>query len=169
MHTRLISLLVLLSLAVLARPAAAQPTVFLVRHAERADASAGPPKMATDPDLSPAGHVRAESLATTLKDAGITAVFATEFKRNQQTAAPIAKALGLTVTTIKAADEAQLVKELAALKSNALVIGHSNTVPRIMKALGAPPAPDIPDGEFDNLYVLTRTQPSVVVLHLRYK
>ena len=44
-----------------------------------------------DPDLSDAGRARAESLANVLKDAGITAIYATELKRTQQTAAPLAR------------------------------------------------------------------------------
>ena len=47
-----------------------ESTVFLVRHAERADTAGGAaPTMAADPDLSPAGRTRAESLAAALKDA----------------------------------------------------------------------------------------------------
>ena len=76
-------------------PAAAQHTVFLVRHAERADTTPGAARRwPTDPDLSDAGRARAESLAAALKDAKITAIYTTEFKRTQQTAAPLAKALG---------------------------------------------------------------------------
>ena len=86
---------------VMVATAAAQSTVFVVRHAERADAgSAGAGMMANDPDLAEAGRARAESLATALKDAGITAIYATQFKRTQQTAAPLAKALGVPVTTV---------------------------------------------------------------------
>ena len=44
--------LALLVAVLLATPAAAQQTVFLVRHAERADTSPGvSPTMAADPDL----------------------------------------------------------------------------------------------------------------------
>ena len=62
--------------------------------------------MAADPDLSEAGRARAASLATALKDAGIVAIFTTEFKRTQQTAEPLAKALGLTVKVVKGDAEA---------------------------------------------------------------
>ncbi len=91
-----------------ALPAAAQHTVFLVRHAERADSSPGTsPTMAADPDLSAAGRARADHLAEALKDAKITAIFATEFKRTQQTAAPLAKALGLTVKIVSSNERSQ--------------------------------------------------------------
>jgi phosphohistidine phosphatase SixA len=152
-----------------AAPAMAQPTIFLIRHAERADASPGaPPAMATDPDLSAAGRARAESLATLLKDANITAIFTTEFKRTQQTAAPLAKALGLTATVVSSKSEADLVTRLKSTKGNVLVVGHSNTVPEIIKALGVTTPVSIGDDDFDNLFLLTRgAPPTLLRLHYR--
>ena len=153
----------------LALPAAAQHTVFLVRHAERADSSPGTsPAMAADPDLSVAGRARAEHLAEALKDAKITAIFATEFKRTQQTAAPLAKALGLTVKIVSADSEASLVADLKAAKGNVLVVGHSNTVPELIKRLGVTTAVSIGDDDFDNLFIVnTGTRPSFLRLHYR--
>jgi len=148
--------------------AAAQPAVFLVRHAERADANAGtPPTMAADPDLSAAGHARAGALAAMLKDAGITAIFATDRKRTQQTAAPLAKALGTTVVTIPSADTAGLVAKLKAASGNVLVVGHSNTVPEVIKGLGVQAPAPIADTEFDKLFIVTRGEKPGLLL-LRY-
>jgi phosphohistidine phosphatase SixA len=148
---------------------AAQHTVFLVRHAERADATPGAsPTMAADPDLSEAGRARAQSLATALKDVHITAIYATEFKRTQQTAAPLAKALGLTVKIVTSKTQAGLLKQLKASKSNVLVVGHSNTVPEVIKGLGVATPVTIGDEEFDNLFLVTPgTHPSVLRLHYR--
>ena len=153
----------------LAAPAAAQNTVFLVRHAERADTSPGTsPTMAADPDLSEAGRARAESLASALKDAGITAIYATQYKRTQQTAAPLAKALGLTVKIVTSKDTADLIKQLKAEKSNALVVGHSNSVPDVIKGLGVTTPMTIGDDDFDNLFLVTTgTPPSLLRLHYR--
>jgi broad specificity phosphatase PhoE len=150
-------------------PVAAQPTVFLVRHAERADASPGAaPTMSADPDLSEAGRARAESLAAMLRDAKITAIFTTEFKRTQQTAAPLAKAIGVTVTIVTSKNAADLVTQVQASKGSVLVVGHSNTVPEVIKALGVPTPVTIADDEFDSLFLVTRsTPPSVLRLHYR--
>src|SRR5262245_56801604 len=150
-------------------PAAAQHTAFLVRHAERADsAGGGKPTMTADPELSEAGRERAASLATALKDAHITRIFATEFKRTQQTAAPLAKALGLTVTTVPADNTADLVKRLKSGKGNALVVGHSNTLPEVVKALGVKTPVAIAETEFDNLLIVTLgTTPALLRLHYR--
>src|SRR5437868_6748255 len=118
-----------LLLSVLVATATAQSTTFIVRHAERADSS-------NDSDLSEVGRARAEALAKMLKDKNIAAIYTTEFKRTQQTAAPLAKALGITVTPLPAKDNAALVAKLRTLKGNALVVGHGNTIPDLIKALG---------------------------------
>jgi phosphohistidine phosphatase SixA len=153
----------------LAATAAAQQTVFVVRHAERADTAAGAaPAMAADPELSDAGRARAESLAAALKDAKVVAIFATEFKRTQATAAPLAKALGLQVTTISSKEPAKLIEAVKTAGGSVLVVGHSNTVPAIVKDLGVAAPITVGDAEYDNLFVVTiGTTPSVLRLHYR--
>lgn len=143
-------------------------SIILVRHAERADTVAGAaPTMAADPDLSAAGVERARRLAVMLKDAGITAVHVTQFKRTQQTAAPLAAAIGVTPTVSPAAESAALVATLRAATGNVLVVGHSNTVPEIVAALGVTPVFTIGDAEYDNLLVVSLT-PTPRLLRLRY-
>jgi phosphohistidine phosphatase SixA len=161
-----VSLLFVVSVAA---PALAQSNIFLVRHAERADTAGGAaPMMAADPSLSDAGRQRAESLAAALKDAGISAIYATEFKRTQETAAPLAKALGLTVITVPANDTNALVEKLKAATANVLVVGHSNTVPEVVKALGISTPATIGDRDYDNLFVVTTgAQPRMIRLHYR--
>src|SRR5437867_12355274 len=98
--------------------ASAQPIVVIVRHAENA-ANGG-----NDPDLSSAGRARAEALARILKDSGITAIFTSEFKRTQETAAPTATLIHVTPTVVAAMDTDALVAKLHQLNGNALVVGH---------------------------------------------
>ncbi|HET9857672.1 MAG TPA: histidine phosphatase family protein [Chthoniobacterales bacterium] len=148
-----------LLLSVLVATATAQPKIFIVRHAERADAS-------TDADLSEAGRARAEALAKMLKDKNITAIYATEFKRTQQTAAPLAKALGITVTTLPAKDNAALIAKLRALNGNALVVGHGNTIPDLVKALGISEPINIGENDYDNLFeIVLEEKPKLIRLH----
>ena len=80
-----------------------QSTIFIVRHAEKADDS-------KDGELSQTGRARAEALANMLRDSKISVIYTTQFKCTQQTAAPLAKALGLTVTTWPAENQAALFK-----------------------------------------------------------
>jgi broad specificity phosphatase PhoE len=151
----------------LAAPSFAQ-SVMLVRHAERADTAAGgAPTMAADPDLSDVGRARARTLAGMLRDAAITAIYVTEFRRTQQTAAPLAAALGLTPIVIKAADTATLVERLRASTGHVLVVGHSNTVPAVAAALTATDPITIGDDEYDNLLVVP-LGPSPRLLRLRF-
>jgi len=141
--------------------ATAQSTIFIVRHAEKADAT-------KDPNLSEAGRARAEALAKTLKDANITAIYATEFKRTQQTAAPLAKALGITVTILPAKDNAALVAKLRASNGNALVVGHGDTMPDLIKALGISDPINIAENDYDNLFAVELDQkPHLIRLHYR--
>jgi phosphohistidine phosphatase SixA len=141
---------------------AAEPTVFVVRHAEKA--KGGDEK---DPDLSDAGRARAESIARVLKDAGITAIYATEFKRTQQTAEPLARSAEIAVTIVPAKETATLVAQVKATDGAALVVGHSNTVPQILQALGATTAVTIGDEDYDNLFVLAAGAPTKLIrLHL---
>jgi broad specificity phosphatase PhoE len=75
-------------------PAPGPRAILLLRHAERAD-----PR---DPDgsLAEAGAVRARRLVDVLKDAGVTAIYTTRYKRTRETAAPLAAALGIAATTV---------------------------------------------------------------------
>ena len=141
--------------------ATAQSTIFIVRHAEKADAT-------KDPDLSEAGRARAEALVKTFRDAKITAIYATEFKRTQQTAAPLAKALGITVTILPAKDNAALMAKLRASNGNALVVGHGDTIPDLIKALGISEPINIGENDYDNLFAAELDQkPHLIRLHYR--
>lgn len=142
--------------------ATAQSTIFLVRHSEKA-ATGG-----NDPDLSDAGRARAESLATTLKDSGISSIFVTELKRTQQTAAPLAKMLHVEPAIMPAKDSAALVSKLRALTGNALVVGHGNTIPDLIKAFDIATPITIEENDYDNLFVLVLdAKPRLIRLHYR--
>ena len=104
------------------------------------------------------GTHRADSLAKLLKDANITAIYATEFKRTQQTAAPVAKALGIELTIVPAKDTATLSAKLRDLHGNALVVGHGNTIPDLIKTLGIADPISISENDYDNLFVVTLGQ-----------
>jgi phosphohistidine phosphatase SixA len=164
---RLILFCVLLGSLTVADATQREQTIFLVRHAERADAGKSA-SAASDPDLSEAGRLRAESLGSALKDAVITAIYVTEYKRTQQTAAPLAKATGVSVTIVPAKETEPLIAKLRSATGNNLVIGHSNTLPEIIKALGISTAVTVADSEYDNLFVVTPGPPAQLI-HLHYR
>jgi len=126
----------------------ASASVFVVRHAEKADPA--------DPDtpLSTAGEARAIALAGALKSRGVNAVYATEFKRTQQTAAPVAQTAGVEVVVVNNSDRTLLLERAraVAMGSAVLIVGHSNTVPDIVRELSGETVDGINENEFDNLY-----------------
>ena len=140
--------------------AGAAPVIFIVRHAEKA--SSGD----KDPDLSVQGQKRADALAHILQDSQITSVFVTEFKRTQETGAPTATAAHSTPTVVPANDIGALVEKLRALKGNALVVGHGNTIPDLLRTLGVATAANIPDDDYTEIFVvLVGDTPQLFRLH----
>lgn len=154
----------LFAVLLMAGAATAQPvTVLLVRHAEKAAAPAD------NPPLTEAGRARAKLLASVLQDVNLTAVYTSEFARTRATAQPVAAAQGLTITEVPSSDSARLTKLVAAQKGKTvLVVGHTNTVPTLVRSLGGPSF-HIDESEFDKLFVLTVHAPGQAVLvTLRY-
>ena len=149
-------------LLALAMPSAAPATppdatvVVVLRHAEKATDD---PR---DPTLSEAGQARAQALARRLEPTGLDAVYATQYRRTQLTAAPAAAQAGVAVTVrpVDAANAASygpdLARDLRALPagSTALVVGHSNTVPAIVAAISGQPATEMPETEYDRYTVI---------------
>ena len=137
------------------QPSSAPPAtvVIVVRHAERAPGSGDPP-------ISEAGQARARALADIGKAAGVSAVITTQLQRTRQTAQPLFEALGITPTVVNtqsdvakhAADVAAAVRQFAG--KTVLVVGHSNTVPAIVAALGGPKYADLCEPEYDSLITL---------------
>jgi len=127
-------------------------TVILVRHAEKKIEPNNP-----DPDLSAEGIERSRELARILNNAGVNAIYATQFKRTQQTAKPLSELTGVPITVAEAQDPAGIVKSI--LTNNrgqtVLVAGHNNTVPEIVSALSGQSFPLIPESEYDNMYIVT--------------
>lgn len=126
-------------------------TIVLVRHGERLTDD---PR---DPGLSPAGEARAQALADALQGAQVSAVYATELKRTQATAEPVAKRFQLGVQVSPSGRPAgELAQEI--LRRHAgetvVVVGHSNTIPGIVQALSGQPAGTIQDHEFHHLFVV---------------
>lgn len=157
----LLGLLVLVQACTVARPAAVRPvigatTIVVVRHAEK---STDDPR---DPSISAAGQERARALSAVLKDAGVGAIYATQYKRTSQTAELLARQLGLPIidrpvnaanSAIYAAGLAREVLAVAAGKT-VLIVGHSNTVPQIVQAFSGSTVLPIDDSVYDLIFVI---------------
>ena len=118
-----------------AAPAAAQHAVYVMRHLNT-------PAGQADPDLLPEGQRAAEALAAWFRAEQPVAIYVTDYKRTRETAAPLAASLHLVPMIYDPADTAGLIARVRAAPGAVLIIGHSNTVPDIVAALGGTrPAP----------------------------
>jgi broad specificity phosphatase PhoE len=144
-------------------------TVVIVRHAEK--------ELGTieDPPLSQAGEQRAQLLARMFGEregrGRIDTIFASDTRRTQRTAAPLADRLGIAVTTVDGKDVAGLVRRIRAHRGGrVLVVGHSNTVPEIVQRLaGGAPVPPIAEDDYSQIYVITLpTVGPAAVLRMSY-
>lgn len=140
----------LLCLGALAPRIAAQESVvvYVVRHAERAEDGTN------DPSISAEGHARAALLAQLVSQAGITHIHTTDYKRTRQTVAPLADASGVSVEVYDPRDLPAFAEQLKSRPGRHLVVGHSNTTPALVEALGGDAHGVIAEMEYDRLYVL---------------
>jgi broad specificity phosphatase PhoE len=138
-------------------------TLVFVRHGEKQND-------ARDAPLSDAGRVRAQCLAASLALAGVSHVFHSEYERTRDTAAPTAAQSGVTPQVLPAANRAELVAALRALPAaaTALVVGHSNSIPDLLRELGVGEVA-IGEQDFDRMFVvLLPADGPARLLRLRY-
>lgn len=139
-------------LAVGATLAGAAPgKVVVVRHAETV--------ASTDPDrgLSEQGTRRMVALGGIMDAEHVTHVFTSQYPRAIHTAGPTAQVRGLAFESIDARQLSTLVDRVRVLQNDevALIVGHSNTVPEIIAALGGAAIAPIAEDEYNRLVVLT--------------
>ena len=133
-------------------PKDACTVVVAVRHAEKGSGD--------DPDLTEAGRARAKALADTLAHAHVQAILVSPTKRTQETAAPTAAHAGVEpkAVSLEGGADAHVAALVKAVKAEAgktvLVVGHSNTIPPLLRALGMT-ANDMGDKEYGELFVAT--------------
>src|ERR1044072_8549627 len=135
---RLSGLLVIAIFALLACATASSPApapIYVMRHLDT-------PQGERDPDLLPAGQRAAQALAGRFGRERLRAIYVSDYRRTRQTAAPLAARLRLVPIVYDPRDTPGLVERVRAGPRPALIVGHSNTVPEIVEALGGTrPAP----------------------------
>lgn len=163
MRMRILSALLagLLSLASAGPALAADLEVFLVRHAEK--------QSGQDPALTDEGSLRADALADLLEDAGIEHIHSSDYQRTRDTAAPLAARLDLPVQLYDPRNLAAMAARLREEGGRHLVVGHSNTTPPLVEALGGNGGTPIYEPtEYDRLYLVTMTGDETHTILLRY-
>lgn len=135
-------------------------TVYLVRHAEK--------EKGDDPDLSRQGKLRALALPKALPLDELAAIYSTATKRTNQTAAPVAAITGVQVTRMPPTDYEGLLRRVRSHAGRAvLVVGHSNTIPPMLVALGVGDQLALEDDDYGDLFVVTVPAQGAATLELR--
>lgn len=146
-------LLVSASLCLNAQPGLHFPTrIYIVRHAEKETGS--------DPVLTAAGRQRAGDLMCRLRHEQIQAAYVTQYLRTQMTADSMR--IQLHIDTLHYVADTLCDDLLNRIRAHhytgmtILIVGHSNTIPKIIRKLGVSdyPQANIPDAEFDNLFLV---------------
>lgn len=151
---------------VFAQQGPASTRIFIVRHGEK--------EKGVDPVLTPAGNTRAGDLMRRLKDEGIQKIYVSQYKRTQNTGDSLR--LQLKIDTIQYAADTVCDKLVNAIMEHGdfgktiLIIAHSNTIPQIIRKFGVTDYPygDIPDNEFDNLFLITYKKEKAKLRVMKY-
>ena len=131
--------------------AIAQDAVYLIRHGEKELSG-------DDPALTPEGRQRAADWAEMLRKVGVDVVLTSDALRTRETGGIIAAELDLEASALPTNDITGLVDalEFDHEDETVLVIGHAETIPRILEALGVLDSITIDQNEFDNLFIVQR-------------
>lgn len=133
--------------------------IYLVRHAEK--------QTGKNPELTAQGHRRATNYAEFFSKLPIDTLYASHFKRNQQTVAPIAKQLKLKVLAFDPHQQKKFAQQLKAETGNVLIVAHNNLT-EIIAALGGKVDSKIDHEDYRRVYQLI-LQGDKVLSTLRYQ
>jgi len=151
MLRRTASLLLLAAIAVLPGSAAAQSAddVYIMRHLQQE-------AVGDDPGLTPAAKRQADRLAAWFQRDRPRAIFASTARRAMETATPIARRLGVPLETYDAGDPDRLIDRVKRARGVVLIVGHSNTVPDLIRRMGAVGPQNIPHTRFGQIWRVPR-------------
>ena len=147
--TLLLSLFLFSGIDALAQSTNEPLVVFLVRHAEKE-------RTGSDPALTNKGQARAQKLARFLRDSGIKTVHSTDYRRTRETARPFANQISASIQQYNPREQSALIGKIKSAGGRHLVVGHSNTIPALVRAFGGIPGGPIDEPtEYDRLYILS--------------
>ena len=140
-------------------------TFILVRHAEKASDGT------KNPALTDEGIARANKILSMFKEADITAIYSTDYKRTKMTVAPIAEAKKMEITSYdprKLEDFTLMLKDIVG--GTVIISGHSNTTPTLANLLlGEEKFEQFDEADYGNLLIITMADNGKpALLHIRY-
>ncbi len=140
--------------------------IFIVRHAEK--------ETGKEPGLTEGGKKRAGDLMRALQNEGIQKIYVSQYKRTQMTGDSLRIQLKIDTVHYTAdtlCDELiNTIMEHRDFGKTILIIAHSNTIPQLIRKFGVTDYPygDIPDNEFDNLFLITYKKEKAKVKVMKY-
>ncbi|MBB6520821.1 histidine phosphatase family protein [Pseudoteredinibacter isoporae] len=145
MASMLLTLLAAPSQATNAAAEGKEHTIYLVRHAEK--------QKGKNPALTAEGQCRAQFYAQYFSRIPLDRLFASHYRRNQETAAPVKEKRGLDALPFDPSQQVEFAQELATLHGDTLVVAH-NHLPEIIRALGGDYQGDIDHEEYRYIFSL---------------
>lgn len=136
-------------------------TLYLIRHAEK-ELDTGRIRN-PDPVLTEAGKNRSARLAWWFRDKRIKDIWSSDYHRTRDTAKPIVEQLGLALNSYDPGNQLHLVKQLSERKHNALIIGHSNTIPELARFICKCEIAAMDNSEHDRMIVITVANDATMV------
>lgn len=159
---RLIPALFLIALAA-CFPVAPQeppgPSFYVMRHLHT-------PQGVNDPELTAEGQRNAAMLPGFFQGDPPSAIYVSNTRRSQQTAAPLAQALGITPKIYDPANTPALLQRVTAETGTVLIVGHSNTVPDIVQQLGGTRPDPIVHDQFGDIWHVSGIKRNTLRLRL---
>jgi phosphohistidine phosphatase SixA len=123
----------------------AQPTIYMIRHAEALESWPGD-SLADYKPLSAEGVARSNKLIERFRSQELTSIYTSLTTRTLQTAYPLAQELGLSIKIADACmDTAAIETFYVEMESQygdedvLLLVTHSNIIPRLLIEAGLPP------------------------------
>ncbi len=135
-------------------------SIYLVRHAEKVSNS-------KDPQLTTCGVLRAKQLASILSETNITQVYSTHYQRTMQTAKPLANQQKIAVKNYNPRYLEQLSLALQQKKENTVIVGHSNTTPRLVELLTKQEIEPLSEQAYQQLYQVQFIDERVILTILK--
>ena len=124
-------------------------SLLLLRHAEKTSGG-------FDPDLTKYGQSRARFLASWRSELNVQAIWSSDFRRTRNTVEPLANKLGLAINIYDPGEQAYLVDDLLSAQVNAVVVGHSNTIPALAAMLCECEVAPMEDTDYERSFLIKK-------------
>lgn len=143
-------------------------TIILLRHAEK---DLSDPENQSDPNLSAEGRARAQRLVKAIGEYKPLQIYTSEYKRTQQTAAPLAEKRKLDIKSYDTRKLKELAAEIGSAKKSRriVVVGHNNTTPALANMLlKTNQFKSLGENEYDKIWVIWLKDGKAKVMILKY-